>query len=115
MSILLEINFIKEKPTFLVGSRVGGYLLNDPHLYKVIYFPQTIRVWNALPESVMSYAEIADDCDAKQFKVRKLAKIRDQYNQVLHLTQDTTWESNKTQFNITKESQEVSHFPAGLS
>ena len=27
--------------------------------------------------------------------VRKEAKIRNRYNQVPHLTQDTTWESNK--------------------
>ena len=30
-------------------------------------------------------------------KVRKTAKIRKRYNQVPHLTQDTTWESNKIQ------------------
>ena len=34
-------------------------------------------------------------------KVRKNAKIRTRYNQVLLLTQDTTWESGKTQENIT--------------
>ena len=28
-------------------------------------------------------------------KVRKMPKIRKRYNQVPHLTQDTTWESNK--------------------
>ena len=28
-------------------------------------------------------------------KVRKVAKIRNQYNQVPHLTQDTTWETDK--------------------
>ena len=43
-------------------------------------------------------------------KVRKVAKIRNQYNQVPHLSQDTTWESDK---NITNESQEVSPFQAG--
>ena len=46
-------------------------------------------------------------------KVRKTAKIRERYNHVLHLTQDTTWESNKTTKNITYKSQEVSPFPAG--
>ena len=30
-------------------------------------------------------------------KVRKMAKIRKRHNQVSHLTQDTTWESNKIQ------------------
>ena len=47
------------------------------------------------------------------FKVRKMAKIRKQYNQVPRLTQDTTWESNKNTINITNKSQEVSPFPAG--
>ena len=46
-------------------------------------------------------------------KERKVAKFWNRYNQVPHLTQDTTWESDKTQLNITSESQEVSPFPAG--
>ena len=46
-------------------------------------------------------------------KVRKTAKVRKRYNQVLHLTQDITWESNKNTINITNKSQEVSPFPAG--
>ena len=46
-------------------------------------------------------------------KVKKGAKIRNQYNQVPHLTQDTTWESNKNTINITNKSQEVSHFRVG--
>ena len=41
------------------------------------------------------------------------AKIRKRYNQVPHLTQDTTWESDKTQLNITNKSHAVSPFPAG--
>ena len=40
-------------------------------------------------------------------------KIRKRYNQVPHLTQDTTWESNKNTINITNKSQEFSPFPAG--
>ena len=46
-------------------------------------------------------------------KVRKAAKIMNRYNQVLHMTQDTTRESDKTQLNITNKSQEVSPFLAG--
>ena len=34
-------------------------------------------------------------------KVRKKARIRNQYNQAPHLTQDTTQESDKTQYNTT--------------
>ena len=40
------------------------------------------------------------------YKVRKAAKIKYRYNQVPHLTQDTTWESDKIQLNITNESRE---------
>ena len=47
-------------------------------------------------------------------KVRKKKKIRNRYNQVPHLTQDTVWESDK---NVRKHhiqgSQEISPFPAG--
>ena len=46
-------------------------------------------------------------------KVRKTAKIRKRYNLVPHLTQGTTWESNKNSINITNKSQEASPFPAG--
>ena len=34
-------------------------------------------------------------------KVKKKAKIRNQYNQEPQLTKDTIWESDKTQENIT--------------
>ena len=34
-------------------------------------------------------------CSLHNIKVRKTAKIRNQYNQVPHLTQDTTWDSDK--------------------
>ena len=48
------------------------------------------------------------------FKVSKKAKIRVRYNQVPHLTQHTTWESDKnTRKHHIQESQEVSPFSAG--
>ena len=43
-------------------------------------------------------------------KVRKTAKIRNQYNQVPHLTQDTTWESDN--ITIRHHKQEPSSLPA---
>ena len=46
-------------------------------------------------------------------KVSKGAKIRNQYNQVPHLTQDTTGKVTNSQLDTTNESQEVSPFPAG--
>ena len=46
--------------------------------------------------------------------VRKKAKIKNQYNQVPHLTQDTTWEIEKnTRKHHLQVSQDVSPFPAG--
>ena len=47
-------------------------------------------------------------------QVWKKAKIRNQYNQVLPLTQDTVWESDKnTRKHHIQESQEASPFPTG--
>ena len=41
------------------------------------------------------------------------AKIRNRYNQVTHLTQDTNGKVTNSQLYTTNESQEVSPFPAG--
>ena len=46
-------------------------------------------------------------------KVSKGAKIRNQYNQVPHLTQDTNGKVTNSQLYTTNKSQEVSRFPAG--
>ena len=47
------------------------------------------------------------------FKASKGAKIRNRYNQVPLLTQDTNWKVTNPQLYTTNESQEVSPFPAG--
>ena len=47
----------------------------------------------------------------KSVKVSKGAKIRNRYNQVPHLIQDTN--GTNSQLDTTNESQEVSPFPAG--
>ena len=46
-------------------------------------------------------------------KVTKSAKIRNQYNQVPHLTKDTNGKVTNSQLGTTNQSQEVSPFPAG--
>ena len=46
-------------------------------------------------------------------KVRKRAKIRNRYNQAPHLTQDINGKVTTSQLDITNESQEASHNPAG--
>ena len=45
-------------------------------------------------------------------KVRKRAEIRNRYNQVQQLTQDTNGKVTNSQLDITNESQEVSPYPA---
>ena len=47
------------------------------------------------------------------YKVRKRAKIRNRYNQVPHLPQDTNGKMTNSQLDITNESQTVSPYPAG--
>ena len=46
-------------------------------------------------------------------KVSKGAKIRNRYNQLPHLAQDTNGKVTNSQSDTTNESQEVSPFPAG--
>ena len=46
-------------------------------------------------------------------EVSKGAKIRNRYNQVPHLTQDTNGKVTNSQLDTTNESKEVSPFPAG--
>ena len=45
--------------------------------------------------------------------VSKGAKIRNRYNQVPHLTQDTNGKMTNSQQDTTQDSQEVSPFPVG--
>ena len=49
----------------------------------------------------------------KLVKVSKGVKIRNRYNQVPHLTQDTNGKVTNSQLDTTNESQEVSPFSAG--
>ena len=46
------------------------------------------------------------------YKISKGAKIKDRYNQVPHLTQETNGKVTNSQLDTTNESQEVSPFPA---
>ena len=54
-----------------------------------------------------------DNANDLSWKVSKGAKIRNRYNQVPHLTQDTNGKVTNSQLDTTNESQEVSPFPAG--
>ena len=46
-------------------------------------------------------------------KVKKMAKIRNRYNQTHHLTHDANGKVTTSKLDITNESQEVNPFPAG--
>ena len=52
-------------------------------------------------------------CTSTKVKVSKGAKIRNRYNQVPYLTQDTNGKVTNSQLDTTNESQEVNPFPAG--
>ena len=51
--------------------------------------------------------------NSSSVKVSKGARIRNRYNQVPHLTQDTKWKVTNSHLDTTNESQEISPFPAG--
>ena len=52
------------------------------------------------------------DQDFISYESKKGGKDKESMNQVPHLTQDTTRESDKIHLNSTNESKEVSPFPA---
>ena len=56
---------------------------------------------------------MADPICLLLFRISKGAKIRNRYNQVPHLTQDTNEKVTNSQLDTTNQSQEVSPFPAG--
>ena len=79
--------------------------------------------WKSHATATLNYDNTVLSCSARpkfyitkvklSFKVRKKAKIRNCYNQVPHLAQDTIWESDKnTRKYHIQESQEVSPLPA---
>ena len=46
-------------------SKVFQIPITNTNVYKCSFFPQTIRDWNVLPDSLVSSAEVAEDCVAK--------------------------------------------------
>ena len=45
--------------------------------YKKSFFPLTIRDWNVLPDSLISSAELSDDCVSK---LTSLVRVRDKFS-----------------------------------
>ena len=80
-------------------SRLPGKIFENSYFIFLIYCPLRIRTLK--------------DCNQAITKVSKGAKIRNRYNQVPHLTQDTNGKVTNSQLDTTNESQDVRPFPAG--
>ena len=87
-------------------------------LTALLYIRANLSIWKCngsvvecMIESRQIQASLASlPCVLEQSKG---AKIRNQYNKLPHLTQDTNGKVTNSQLKTTNESQEVSPFPAG--
>ena len=75
-------------------------LVTVKQTYVKVHQTTTHKLWSTHSEQSCLY-------------VSKGAKIRNRYNQVSHLTQDTDGKVTNSQLDTTNESQEVSPLPAG--
>ena len=95
----LKYMYIKLIPT---QNIIGGY-------YSILQLSKTlVNKNNLLHISFPKYHNLR-----VSIKVSKGAKIRNWYNQVPHLTQDTNGKVTNSQLGTTNESQTVSPFPVG--
>ena len=82
--------------------KADTHLVSDMFGRNIIILPITIEHKNSIINSVS--------------KVGKRSNIRNQYNQLPHLTEDTVWENAKyTRKKHIQERQEVTPFPAAES
>ena len=105
---LLFLCFINDLPES-IKSFQAKLFADDSLLFRVIKNDRD----RALLQKDLSALEHWENTWQMSFKVSKGAKIRNQYIQVPHLTQNTNGKETNSQLDITKESQEVSPFPAG--
>ena len=86
-----------------------SFLLNQNKVINIINFIQySLLFLNFLLQRILElvfYGDLIYKFKRSVGKVRKVAKIRNRYHQVPHLTQNTTWESDKTPINITNKRQ----------
>ena len=90
----------------LTGKRESWLLYLNYHSHTMETNHDIVR------KSHMSLTVIKQDT-RKTINVRKRTKIRNQYNQVPHLTTDTNEKVTNSQLDITNDSQEVTPFQAG--
>ena len=111
------MHFCSERQIDTVNQSEGNVVAFLTNLYDE---GLTYSVITAAMSILSSVLEIIHKRDiGKEFfigrlmKVSKGAKIRNRYNQVPHLTQDTYGKVINLQLDTINESQEVSPFPAG--
>ena len=88
---------------------VSGPMYNASQFNCMIFWTST---WDLLTYCICAKASCKHTC-WRIYKISKGAKIRNRYNQVPHLTQDTNGKVTNSQLDTTNESQEVCPFPAG--
>ena len=74
---------------------------------------RTDYLYLKVTDLVMCLALQQQTARIRMLKVNKGANIRNRFNKVPHLTQDTNGKVTNSQLDTTDESQEVSPFPAG--
>ena len=88
----------RDKTVHSFGARLQGQANIFKFIVKCTGCDLDVNYTEAIMRDVLSRGltglEIQIDL-LGDIKVRKTAKIRKRYNQVPHLTQDTTWESGK--------------------
>ena len=89
--------------------RFQAFITTNGQLFLSLFLIQTIAVFRA---SLCPRA-LKLNFLYELYKVSKGSKIRNRYNQVPHLSQDTNGKVTDSQLDTTNECQEVSPFPAG--
>ena len=95
----LWLSFVVSNCEFVTFPLVWYLIVSIPDLCTLTYFSYRFLIFAPLLTLLRN--------------VSKGAKIRNRYNQVPHLTQDTNGKVTNSQLDTTNESQEVSPFPAG--
>ena len=106
---MLRINKHMAHPLLFVIADLNSILFDQSPLFTY----NILEIGSDRRPCALSYPLACYLCFPFLAKVGKGAKIRNRYNEVPHLTQDTNWKVTDSQLDTTYESQGVSPFPAG--
>ena len=97
---------------FWIGTKIDHYVI-----FASVKSEQLGKLINRIPGSRLLISSLPGSATRRHVeslgRVNKGAKIRNWYNQVPHLTQDTNGKVTNSQLDSTNETQEVSPFPTG--